>query len=79
MSTNCYKGIEVPTLIEEPCGGIYTLDSCIVHAEAITYLNLPANSKLDLIVKSIIISLRAKDDLISELEAQIAELQNSPA
>lgn len=74
MSTNCYEGIEVPTLIEEPCGGIYTLDSCIVHADAIPYLNLPANSKIKTVVEKIIISLQAKDDLIAELEAQISEL-----
>ena len=72
-SNNCYQGVVIPNPIEEPCGGVYTLDTCIVHADAIPYLNLPANSKIKEVVDKIIISLQAKDDLIAELEAQIAE------
>lgn len=73
-TNNCYDGISIPTLIEEPCDGKYTLDNCSVHAAAIPYLSLPANSSLALVIQNIVLSLQAKDALIEDLQNQINSL-----
>ena len=71
MSDNCYSGISTPDKILEICNGEYTSDVCIIHPQAIPYLDLPANSSLNTIVNTFILALMRKDEQIAELEALI--------
>jgi hypothetical protein len=72
---NCYTGTDVPTLQEEECGGVYTSDACIVHAAAITYLNLPANSSVNTIVNALVLALMYKEEQITALSDRITILE----
>lgn len=74
MST-CYTGTNLPLELEiEPCKGEYTLTNCIVNQTAIPYLSLPANSPLNTIINNLILSIQYKDELISQLATQLADL-----
>lgn len=75
MQNQCYTGTDVPDKIEEPCNGEYTLDQCIIHAAAISYLELPTNSSLMTIINTFVLALIAKDDQIAELDARITALE----
>jgi hypothetical protein len=74
MTNTCYEGTVVPEQIIEPCEGIYTKTDCIVHEAAITYLELPANTSLTQVIYNMVLSLQAKDTLISDLQNQINNL-----
>jgi len=75
MQNQCYTGTDVPEKLEEACGGNYTLDQCIIHASAISYLELPTNSSLMTIINTFVLALMAKDDQIAELDARITALE----
>ena len=70
----CYDGIIIPDPIEETCQGDYTSTNCVINPNALTYLNLPANSTMSTIVSALILALIYKDQVISELQDQITAL-----
>lgn len=76
MSTTCYTGTNIPPLENEICNGCYTSSKCIIHAAALTYLNLPANSSLETIITNLLLAHVNKDSLISSLEARVTALEN---
>jgi len=71
MSNNCYSGISAQDKVEEPCNGEYTSDVCIIHPQAIPYLDLPVNSSLNTIISTFVLALQRKDEQIAELQALI--------
>ena len=75
MST-CNNGIDIPILLTEECDGVYTSDQCIRHADAISYLSLPADSSLAVIVTNLVLALMYKDEQIAELTTRIEILEN---
>lgn len=74
---NCLPtGTNIPELLQsEPCDGIYTSDSCIIHPQAITALNLPVNSSLNTIITALVLGLQYKEEQIQELIARIEVLE----
>lgn len=73
---DCLNNIDIPQPQTELCGGVYTSDQCIRHADAISYLNLPANSSITTIVTNLILALMFKDEQIASLNARIEILEN---
>lgn len=72
---NCYTGTNVPpTLIVEPCEGIYKNDACVIHESAIPYLELPANSSVKEIINNLVLALLYKDEQIQNQTTIIEEL-----
>ena len=77
MNDNCYTGTNVPPILEiEPCGGIYKSTECIVHENAIPYLNLPEkDSSVKNIINNLVLALLYKDEQIANQTTIIEELQ----
>jgi hypothetical protein len=66
---DCNNGTHIPTNeAVEPCSGKYTNSDCTLFAEAITYLQLPANSTLTDVIKNLILSLADARLRITSLE-----------
>lgn len=74
MSNNCQQGTSLPTLQEEQCNGEYQSDSCTIHSQAITYLDLPPNSSVNIIIQKLILNQMYQDELI----ANLTTLVNNP-
>ena len=72
---NCNNNIDIPTPQTEVCGGVYTSDQCIVHADAIIYLSLPINSSINTIINNMVLALMYKDEQIASLIARIEILE----
>lgn len=73
---NCYTGTDVPPLEEEDCQGNYTSSNCVINPNAITYLNLPANSSVTTIISALILNQMYQDELIAQLTTRIENLEN---
>lgn len=56
--------------IEDPCKGEHTPTTCIFKEEAITYLNIPVNSTLDVILQNIVLALQSSNQRIELLEEE---------
>lgn len=59
----------------EPCGGVYTPTTCIVHTTALTALGIPANSTLSEILIAMVAALNSQNTLIGELNTQVENQQ----
>lgn len=76
MKPKCLNGTVIPELAEEVCKGCYTDDKCVVHQEAITYLNLSANSSVNTIISTFILNQMYQDQLIADLTTRVIALEN---
>lgn len=77
MSTKCNLGVDVPeTLLDEPCNGEYTSSACIVNPTALSYLNLPINTPVNVVFNNILLAFQYKDEQIAELITRIETLEN---
>jgi hypothetical protein len=52
------------------CDGIYTLDDCIVHSNAISFLSIPANSSIKDIFNAMVTKLIDLNNRITALEGE---------
>jgi|LakMenEpi03Aug12_release.lakeMendotaPanAssembly.Ray.scaffolds.fasta_scaffold3019638_1 hypothetical protein len=59
----------------EPCDGVYTPTTCIVHTTALTALGIPVNSSLSDILIAIVASLNSQNILINNLTTQVNNQQ----
>lgn len=67
---NCENGTFIPTNeAVEPCGAKYTNSNCTLFENAITYLQLPANSSLTDVIANLVLSL-------ADARARILALEN---
>ena len=55
--SDCHKGISIPILPTDPCNGKTFSSKCIIHSDILTLLDLPANSDLQLVINTLIVSL----------------------
>ena len=66
----------IPAIPEvEPCNGIYTPTSCIVHTPAITALGILAGTPLSDIITAIVSALNTQSITISNMSLEIENLQ----
>lgn len=56
--SECFS-TNIPTvpLIPDPCDGNMKSTSCVIYADAITYLGLPPNSNVTEIIQALVLSL----------------------
>lgn len=71
----CLIDINIPTLPEEICDGVYTSDACIIHSGAISYLTLPINSSINTVINALVLALIYKDEQINSLTARVVILE----
>lgn len=71
---DCFNGISIPEGVVEPCGGEYKSTDCILSPLALTYLGLPENASQTQINLAIQASLRAKDELVDEIDGSETKL-----
>ena len=69
---SCDNGIVIPTLSTDKCGGKKMYDECIIHEQAITFLDLPANSSIKDVIDKLILIISGQNTRIQSLENQIA-------
>lgn len=67
MST-CPQGIEIPSPLIEPCKGIYTSDSCIIHPQALVELGLTADSSINTIIETMYTAIVSMQNRLTALE-----------
>ena len=72
--TNCLESV-IPTLVEDLCNGTQTSTNCLIFPEAITYLNLPPNSTLTLVLQTYLLSLVDARNRISILEGIVGNYE----
>lgn len=67
----------IPNLIisPEPCDGVYTPTTCIVHTTALTALGIPANSSLSDILIAIVAALSSQNNITNNLTIQVENQQ----
>jgi len=75
MSACSQTNTPVLNTTTDPCNGVHTSTACIFKEDAITYLNVTANSNLDTILQNIVLALQASNARITELEDQVEQLQ----
>lgn len=75
MGTCSQTNIPVLNPEAEPCNGIYTPTTCIVHTTALTQLGIPANSTLSEILVAIVAALNSQNTLINTLTTQVENQQ----
>jgi hypothetical protein len=73
MSGCSQTSIPVLNQITDPCGGEQKKTACIFKTEAITYLNIPPNSSLDVILQNIVLALQSSNTRIDDLEQENLE------
>jgi len=71
---NCPQSV-IPEISEDPCGGIQTSTNCIIHQSAISYLLLPPNTILTVVLQAYLQSLISANNRITVLEAQAANFE----
>lgn len=64
---SCQQSI-TPTLTEDPCDGNQMSTDCLIYSNAITYLNLPPNSTMTVVVQALLLSLVDARNRITALE-----------
>lgn len=69
MSKDCNKTILVEYGNEEPCENIST--DCIIHKDAIAYLNIEEDTDMTEVIRKLILSLADAKDEINILKQQI--------
>jgi hypothetical protein len=74
MSTNCLQSV-TPILAEDKCKGVQTSTDCLIHEGAITYLNLPPNSTITVILQALLLSLVDARNRITVLETLSADYE----
>jgi len=75
MGTCSQTNIPVLNPTTEPCNGVYTPTTCIVHTTALTQLGIPANSTLSEILVAIVTALNSQNTLINNLTTQVENQQ----
>jgi hypothetical protein len=75
MGTCSQTNIPVLNPQAEPCGGVYTPTTCIVHTTALTALGIPANSTLSEILIAMVFALSSQNTLINNLTTQVNNQQ----
>ena len=71
----CYQGIQIPTLQSDPCNGKTKNSACIIHPDALTLLELPANSPIRDIINTYAIALNSALNRIQALETIVEDLE----
>lgn len=74
MSSNCDAYI-VPNLVEDICNGESKLTECVIHSSAITYLQLPVNSNLTVVLAAYLASLIDARTRITALENTVQDFE----
>lgn len=72
---NCNKGVEI-IRVTDTCEGTKTVTGCIIHEDAITYLDLAKDSDLTLVINRLLVSLSDARDRINNLEYKINKTPN---
>jgi hypothetical protein len=72
---NC-NTISIPELESEPCNGEYFSTQCVIHAPALSSLNLPANSPQSDINTAFLLVLTNLNEQIAALQERVTTLEN---
>ena len=72
---DCYEGISVPALIEEPCGNTYISTNCATIPTQIIYLDLPVNSKQTEVNQKLVLALQVANQQIQDLIERVNILE----
>jgi hypothetical protein len=75
MSACSQTNIPVLNLGQEPCKGVYTPTTCIIHTTALTALGIPPNTNLSDILIAIVVALNSQNLIINDLTTQINNQQ----
>lgn len=75
MGTCSQTNIPVLNLEQEPCGGVYTPTTCIVHTTALTALGISPNTSLSDILIAMVAALNNQNIIINDLTTQINNQQ----
>jgi len=65
----------IPEISEDPCAGKQVSTNCTIFPETISYLNLPINSTLTVVLQAYLQSLISANNRITVLEAQAANFE----
>lgn len=76
MATCSQTNIPVLNQDTDPCNGVHTPTTCVIHAPSITYLGLTTNSTLAEVINALVVELQAQDSRITALETEVG-LQSS--
>jgi hypothetical protein len=75
MSITCNDGVDIPTLISEPCNGEYISTACITSPVSIIALNLPINATQQQINNALVLVVQNLLQQIVELTTRIEVLE----
>jgi hypothetical protein len=75
MGACSQTNIPVLNPVVEPCNGVYTPTTCIIHTTALTQLGIPANSNLSEILIAMVSALNSQNTLINSLTTQVENQQ----
>lgn len=76
MSSCSQTNIPVLNPTTEPCNGIYTPTTCLIHVPPLRALGFPlGNTLLSDVVAALVLSLTNQNNLITDLRTQIDALQ----
>lgn len=75
MGACSQTNIPVLNTMTEPCNGVYTPTTCIIHTTALTALGIPVNSNLSDILIAVVAALSNQNIIISNLTAQVENQQ----